>query len=360
MVHTLHSKYKSQSLTQSVSNIIYNMKEGKLDTELSYKRGIIWNNQMMSEFINSVMFSIVPNNLIFNNNINGHQEVIDGKQRIYSLVKFSKNKISVKYISNGKREYLYYNKVPKKYKSNSHYRSMNNIERNTLFDNRYMNIIVYENLSYKSQINIFNRIHQGNELTNNEKIFSVLQNKQTCMTFKKLCNDIDIVSKLNKFKNTQRYEHVSILLKIMYMIQNQTYSIPTEDILNKYIKYLDNDDLNDNMDKMKEIINICFSEKLLGHSSMIYHYDTLYLISCIFIKDKYKKNINSLIEDEDECELMRSAHRKIINFITTGDLSLSESNYNVEIIRKKLNLKLNRLRNELEYPTDDEDEEMLN
>ncbi len=75
---------------------------------LSIMQPIIWtdgtislNNQFgwldsKSDFIDSVMRGIVPNNLIFNNDIDKEHEVcIDGKQRITSLIEFKQNKISV-------------------------------------------------------------------------------------------------------------------------------------------------------------------------------------------------------------------------------------------------------------------------
>jgi len=346
----MDSKYTSQNRTDSVINIITNVLNKKIDANTDYQRDIVWDDQLMSNFINSVIIGIVPNNLIFNHK-NGNNKVIDGKQRIHSLNKFYNNMIPVEFISKGKKELLYYSQVPKKYQLNSKFRSMNTDERNLLFNNRYISIVVYEDLSYQDQIDIFNRIQHGKKLTDGEILFSIIHNNEISVKFRKFCSEENIKNKLNKFKNVSRYEHVPIIAKIMYMIKNKTHLIPNKSKLNTYLEKLNNNDQL-YMDKARDIINICFSENIFAHESITKHYVILYLTACIFIKDKYKATINFL--SNNELKLIRSAYRKIGKLIAKKKIPLSDSNNNVEIIRNKLNVKINRLRKSLEYPSDEE------
>src|ERR1700677_3498877 len=83
---------------------------GKIILNPPYQRNVVWDLNNMSEFIDSVMMGVNCHHIILNQDDERLISIcIDGRQRLNSLIKYSKNEFPWPY--NGVN--YYYDKIPK-------------------------------------------------------------------------------------------------------------------------------------------------------------------------------------------------------------------------------------------------------
>lgn len=163
--------FSAKIVVQTINSIIndVNSKDSRIILNPAYQRNVVWAESDMSNFINSVLKGIAPNNVLFNKDENGNSICIDGKQRITSLNRFKNNEFPVELEQNNTTIYAYYEIMPKKYKDNENYRVLTQIEKNK-FNDMTIPIVIYTNLSYEHQIDVFHRIQHGKVLTPGKNI----------------------------------------------------------------------------------------------------------------------------------------------------------------------------------------------
>ncbi len=209
------SRFENDSVHKNVKSLCLEMEDEEDPIELnpSYQRDIVWSEEKMSAFINSVMRNIITNNIILTSGTDG-TVCIDGRQRLTSLKRFKKNKIPVK-LGN---TYYYYSKI----KDGADIRyEVFSVKQRQEFRDSLLPIVIYKNLSRIDQIDIFNRIQNGVALTKGELIPSVFENDNICKQFNKFCNSkIDSISKI--FNGTRRKKNNEVIINIMYMINTNT------------------------------------------------------------------------------------------------------------------------------------------
>jgi uncharacterized protein with ParB-like and HNH nuclease domain len=76
----------------------------RINLDATYQRKFVWEESDQSAFIDSVCKGIIPSNIIFNKK-SKEQIVIDGKQRLTSLIRYFSNEIPL--IKNN--EYIFFN-----------------------------------------------------------------------------------------------------------------------------------------------------------------------------------------------------------------------------------------------------------
>lgn len=320
---------------QSVNTIIINVnsKDSRIVLDPVYQRNIVWAESDMANFINSVLKGIAPNNVLFNKDENGNSVCIDGKQRITSLCRFKDNKFPVELEENNKTIYAYYDTLPKKYKDDENYRTLTQIEKNK-FNDVTIPIVIYNNLSYENQIDVFHRIQHGKVLTTGEKFKALFTNDKVATFYEKFCDSkLDLFTKFeNKFSN-ERKEHLIKIINMMYMVfKDKCKPFTTEKIKLAYVKSLDNIvSIKKETEKISKLIDMCYSPNIMGHNiitsklSITMHYLVAKLIYSLFSDKDYK------ITDK-EAMYIRNAIKD-----TNKDIENEMSNVNT----KKKNIKTN-------------------
>jgi len=121
-----------------------------------YQRNYVWNDEKRSRFIESVLLGVPLTPFLVSDDENGRLEIIDGSQRIRTLITFYDNDFKLKKLSkltklNGAK----FKDIPKK------------IQR--YFENRDFKIIIVDEANAEIKQDIFNRVNTSSEkLTDSE------------------------------------------------------------------------------------------------------------------------------------------------------------------------------------------------
>lgn len=243
--------YNSQSTTIDIETLttqILVLKRFNLDA--AYQRGIVWDDAKQSLFINSVVIGIIPTPLIFVDNANntqGTKTVIDGKQRITSILRFVNNEIYCEL--NDKK--IYYDKIPL---SNNidfvNYRVMNDIEKSK-FKNTNLNCITYLNIRYEDELLIFNRIQNGAPISDGDLLIASVKNETSNISLNSFYESlVNVIGKYNNNNTKEKNNHVILITNIMYMVYF--------DKLKNYTKadrILAIDKYEENTDLLRDMVN---------------------------------------------------------------------------------------------------------
>lgn len=305
-------KYNASHNHMTIHNIIKDATDSEFPIILNpyYQRKIIWKEDKKSKFINSILLGIMPNNLIFNNdNKTGEKICLDGKQRITSLKQFKNNVFPVEF----EDEYIFYSKVPDDLSHKNNYREMTRKERSD-FVHSSMPTVSYNNLSYEDQVNIFNRIQNGVALEPGELIPSLFTSDSVGKTFNKFCLEkAHLFKKFITENQIKREKHRVIITYILYMINNNTLKKPNKNERSEYLTKLNRSTkLKNELNKVSDLIDFCFGEQILGHSSVTKKITISMYLAIIFTINKNINNIKKIKDNDFKCEVIRSSIRKLL------------------------------------------------
>jgi hypothetical protein len=240
------SKYKTNQKTTDVDSItnqlVSNHSGLKIDVDPEYQRGVVWDDDKMAMFIDSIMKGIAPFPILLCQNLERSGKIcIDGKQRLTSLLRFKENKLKW---------------------DNKKFRDLTPNEQMD-FLNCSIHIIEYGPLDYEDQKEIFSRIQYGVALSEGEKILSYFD-QDTVTKFRKFCDTL-FDEKLSKYKSvkSERDGHYHFMSHVLMIIVNDSYEFSK-----KSLKSL-NDDFKNNEKKLKELFDLSFSSKLLLNDKML-------------------------------------------------------------------------------------------
>jgi len=217
--------YSSTLTNIEISTLFTQVGENKFDLDAPYQRDIVWDSPKQSLFINSIMKGIVPSPLIFvSNEDNGIRTVIDGKQRITSIVRFKRNEIPVHMDS----ETLYYDTIPLDSSIRKDARILNDRERNR-FNNTNLNCVTYQDISYEDQLLIFNRIQHGVSISSADLLKAAARTHEASITLNQFYDSLESVigPKYSNNSNKEKNNHIIVITNIMYMVKYdklKTYS----------------------------------------------------------------------------------------------------------------------------------------
>jgi len=122
----------------------------------SYQREFVWNNEKRSRFIESVLLGVPLTPFLVSEDENGRLEIIDGSQRIRTLITFYDNTLSLRKLSKlNELKSAKFKDLPKK------------VQR--YFENRDFKIIIVDEANTEIKQDIFNRVNTSSEkLTDSE------------------------------------------------------------------------------------------------------------------------------------------------------------------------------------------------
>jgi len=160
--------------------------EDNLDKTLyvpSYQREFVWNNEKRSRFIESVLLGVPLTPFLVSEDENGRLEIIDGSQRIRTLISFYDNVLRLRKLKKlDKLNSAKFKDIPKK------------IQR--YFENRDFKIIIVDEANAEIKQDIFNRVNTSSEkLTDSEirkgaysgNFYNMILELKDDENFKKVC-----------------------------------------------------------------------------------------------------------------------------------------------------------------------------
>ena len=201
--------------------------EDNLDKTLyvpSYQREFVWNNEKRSRFIESVLLGVPLTPFLVSEDENGRLEIIDGSQRIRTLISFYDNVLRLRKLK--KLDTLNsakFKDIPKK------------IQR--YFENRDFKIIIVDEANSEIKQDIFNRVNTSSEkLTDSEirkgaysgSFYDMILELKDDANFKKVCPVSDAK------ENRGEYEEL-ILRFFAYKDRYKEFKHDVAIFLNEYL-----------------------------------------------------------------------------------------------------------------------------
>ena len=189
-----------------------------------YQREFVWDPKKQSRFIESVLLGVPLTPFLVSEDENGRLEIIDGSQRIRTLIAFHEDKLRLRGLEklvriNGAK----FKDLPKK--------------AQTYFNNRDFKIIITDEAEKQVKQDIFNRINTSSEaLTDSEirkgayagNFYSMILELKDNQAFKKVCP----VSENKELRG--EYEEL-ILRFFAYIDRYQDFRHDVANFLNNYL-----------------------------------------------------------------------------------------------------------------------------
>jgi hypothetical protein len=317
LVIMLPTMNKQPSTTvQNISTIITRFKNNEIDLNAIYQRDIIWDKHKKGKFIESCIKGIVPNPIIFNN-INEKLVCIDGKQRVTSLVEYFDNKFPFEFENDDPEEdkvEYYATTLPKAIKKkNIIIKILDSKDRDRL-KNTNIPVVIYENLDYPAEVDIFHRLQNGQVLSQGQIILAASDNVNIATKYKAFFNEKDgIKKKLANLKlcNTDpKYdEHYKFILELIFLSDKtvKQYKKPDKKDIEKLYSKMTVATLTNKLPNISDLILFLNNKKcsdklkdgtkyLYNHSQPIKYAFMHFMLVCKYKDDYiYKDEVNVIM-----------------------------------------------------------------
>jgi hypothetical protein len=286
----MEAKFKTDSAMWKIDQLIKDLDNNEINTNVVYQRDIVWDNVKQGFFINSCYRGIVPNpiilNKIYDDNDIQQTSCIDGKQRLNTISRFKNNEICFEF--NGEK--IYFSEVPSEFENEKNFRVLTNLEKQDNFLMVKMPVVEYKNLSYQDEVDIFNRIQHGTPLKSGELIPSLIGDPKVTERFNQFCKDKEQLFKL--IKDVQRKDHINLITYIMYMVDTNKLCKITQKQKAEYFKNNINTTkaLENVIMKSDKLIDTCFSKKITSNKTFRKLTDNQKLVFIFYVYKIYEEN----------------------------------------------------------------------
>lgn len=227
------------SYDHSVQYLYDLMKKGKIVLEVPFQRKQIWKADKASSLIESIIMNVPIPPLYFAEEENGNWLVLDGLQRLSSILNFYDNEFALSKLEVLKEiNKLKYKDLPPKAKS--------------LLDDGMLRVNVIKNDSHKDiKYDIFMRLNRGAVTLNYQELRNCLYRGNLNDAAKELCNENkDFLRILNLSKPHPRYLDVEFIIRYFAITDNikkdSEGNVYLDGYRGKLVQYL-----NDYMDNHK-------------------------------------------------------------------------------------------------------------
>ncbi|MGL1044628.1 DUF262 domain-containing protein [Vibrio vulnificus] len=334
------SKITSYSISYNVATLLDLIEHQELELEPEFQRNFVWNKQMASLFIDSLLIGFPTPNLFFGRNSQREDFiVIDGLQRLKTIYffitgNFSSGDISSQFRLEGLEGRSWngcsFNELP----LNLQRRLRNTIQNATVIDDIDFNPeIVHE---------LFFRINTGGiPLTNQE-----VRNCVYIGPFNRTLHEINLNDDWRKILGTKkphaRLADIELILRILSLIENnENYRPP----MHKFLSYFQSEHREHDMHHLlilfAEICHVivsnfqsnAFRKKNIVKRSLL---ETVFTALGILIKENYPiKDLEKNIEKIDN--------------IFSNQAIFGSANSSSAVVREKIQIALNVFRGENEF-----------
>lgn len=191
-----------KSSCEDIDTLNYKEMSGSLVINREYQRNFIQTKESASAYIESIFLGlIIPEIQVFEDYNTGEREIIDGQQRVLSLLKFYRGEYKLTNLKkfpelNG----LYYNDLP--------------IELKNIIKNFQVNVRVFTNSDEMYKFLIFERLNTGTKKLNAQEVRNCVYRGEMINLAKSLAELDEVIEVFVSVKNV-RYERVEAILNIM-------------------------------------------------------------------------------------------------------------------------------------------------
>jgi hypothetical protein len=256
------------------------------------REGKLWSHQQKIEFINSVFTGKTGLPVVFNNKTDiGERRCIDGKQRLEAVHEFSKNEIYV----NFQEDYsdwgvddeinYYYDQIPEDVEDKNICKLLPK-KAKTDFLNQNIYLLVYKDLSYADERDMFGRINNGVPLKGGEKILYNFETEEDTINYTKFCKDMR--QYIDKFVNGHaRKGDILLITRLVYLCSLAKISDPSSDKIKIFISNKLSKNPKILLNSARNAIKKIFGESLMGNS--LFSSKTINCMIYVIFYQIYKK-----------------------------------------------------------------------
>lgn len=328
-----NSYEKPDFIVEDLETLDFKERNGSIVIDYSYQRNFIQSQNSVSKYVESVFLGlIIPEIQIYDNQEKGYREIIDGQQRLLSLLKFLRGEYKLRGLThltvlNGMR----FKDLPQ--------------ELQTIYKQFCVNMRVAKNPSEDYKYLLFERLNVGSKPLNQQEVRNcVFKNNPILKMTRKISNNESIVQlfeEIGRVKNNRflRDEFIIGILSIRYgdlslratLMKNRindylmsTNNMPQEEVETIFTELFDIVELLITKFDLETII-----EDFLFRKSII----EAVIVAMWKVEDKTKLEDN--VKDI-EMAILEALHSEEFN----DSIATGESQSNKEVIRR-VNLVLN-------------------
>ena len=328
-----NSYEKPDFIVEDLETLDFKERNGSIVIDYSYQRNFIQSEKSVSKYVESVFLGlIIPEIQIYDNQEKGYREIIDGQQRLLSLLKFLRGEYKLRGLThltvlNGMR----FKDLPQ--------------ELQTIYKQFCVNMRVAKNPSEDYKYLLFERLNVGSKPLNQQEVRNcVFKNNPILKMTRKISNNESIVQlfeEIGRVKNNRflRDEFIIGILSIRYgdlslratLMKNRindylmsTNNMPQEEVETIFTELFDIVELLITKFDLETII-----EDFLFRKSII----EAVIVAMWKVEDKTKLEDN--VKDI-EMAILEALHSEEFN----DSIATGESQSNKEVIRR-VNLVLN-------------------
>lgn len=331
------TRISPKSSCEDIDTLNYKEKSGSLVIDYSYQRNFIQTLESASAYIESILLGlIIPEIQVFEDYNTGKREILDGQQRVLSLLKYYRGEYPLTKLKefpelNG----LYFDELPPALKG--------------VIRNFQVNIRTFTNEDELYKYVIFERLNTGAKKLNSQEVRNCVYRGKMIETAKELSEQELVVKMFRGVKNNrfERVEQVLNILSLLYFVNNNKKDVKVSNVMkvriNKFLE--DSKDFSD-----EEILNI--RERFLSLTDFILRCvdfdEALKLIYDDYIGFTVSKSLSEALYlsldrfDLDKCEprinqLKDAFYNVFCNTQFKNTLGTSQSRaYGMVLLRNKL------------------------
>ena len=330
-----NSYEKPDFIVEDLETLDFKERNGSIVIDYSYQRNFIQSEKSVSKYVESVFLGlIIPEIQIYDNQEKGYREIIDGQQRLLSLLKFLRGEYKLRGLThltvlNGMR----FKDLPQ--------------ELQTIYKQFCVNMRVAKNPSEDYKYLLFERLNVGSKPLNQQEVRNcVFKNNPILKMTRKVSNNESIVQlfeEIGRIKNNRflRDEFIVGVLAIRYGDLNLRTTM-MKNRINEYLISTNNiseEEVNNIFTELFDIVELLISKFDLETivEDFLVRKSVLEAIVVAMWKVEDKSKLEDNVKDV-EIAILEALHSEEFN----DSIAAGESQSNKEVIRR-VNLVLNEI-----------------
>jgi len=240
MLDKFHSEVNTDNIN-TLYNDLNKQGEGQIILNPPYQREIVWEIEKKQFFIDSLYRNIVPTSLIFNVDEEKNQKIcIDGKQRCTSIKEFIDNQWPIE-IDDTLYFYGPEDKISKNTSDEYENYKIFTAKQRSEFTTKRIPVVIYKNLNYEDQLEIFGRIQHGSPLSDGEKLSSYFDNEKSFTQISDFFDSYKDSECIKKYTKFDRKRYRKFIFDIMFYLNEGLKNKSQKKNTNNFVKKIDKD-----------------------------------------------------------------------------------------------------------------------
>lgn len=322
---------------KSTSDLFRMIRENEINLQPSFQRSFVWNDRIMSKFIESLLLAIPIPTIFFSENQDSTYDVIDGQQRLTTIFSFMKDQLSGDE-EEGLSNYL---KGLEKLKlkgldtlsgfNNMTFKDLNKEVRRKFNNVSLPVVIVQKDSTEDIKFDIFSRINQGSVKLNQQELRNVMYRGPLMERINDLANQMNIKKVFgNRPVLEKRFGFQEIILRAV--------------VMERFVNFEDWDlKVNQDGEKYGGRLNSVIVSYLKKYQNDVKEADR--------VEELVNKMFHNVYTVFEEKSFMRYTHSEETKYVTSLNKTVSEvelvvlSNFSEDIIEKNKDLIFDSFRN---------------